>query len=1294
MAKTLPFLLTIIFLFANRAQAQNHSTARQWNELTLYAISADFARPTVHARNLFHLSIAMYDAWMAYEPGGNTYLLGKSLGNYDSKFDGIVIPPDIESARQEAISYAAYRLIEHRYDQSPGIVAISDSIQSFMNDLGYDVNNQSVDYVNGGPAELGNYIASEVIAFGYTDGSNEAGNYGNSYYEPVNPPIEVEEPGNPDIIFPNRWQQISLSESIDQSGEIVENAPPFLSPEWGDVLPFAMDENDRVVKSRDGHDYLVYKDPGEPALIDTTDPSGLESFYKWNFALVPIWQSHLDTSDNVIWDVSPNSIGNVQSYPENWEDYASFYNFINGGDPGIGYEINPISGEPYEVQEIRRADYARVLAEFWADGPESVTPPGHWFKIYNEVSDHPLFERNWEGQGAELDPLEYDVRAYLTIGGAMHDAAITAWSIKGYYDYLRPVSAVRFMADKGQCTDPDLPNYHPAGLPLIAGYIELVQIDDPLAGLANQHAGKIKLYTWRGPDYIGDPDSDEAGVGWILAENWWPYQRPSFVTPPFAGYISGHSTYSRTAAEVMTLMTGSKYFPGGMSGFVVEQDEFLVFEDGPSETFQLQWATYRDASDQCSLSRIWGGIHPPIDDIPGRKIGIELGPQCFNFANDIIQQNRPFVQLATQNFSEINIEEIGNSLTILIEFNQEMDQSIDPSLEFFDQEINNILSLQSSGWQTETEYRYTFVVNDYEIDNTIASYTISQARSLSGVVQNPYLVFDQLTIDTQKPEVVEVIFSAQTLNDQLADAEYFTLEINFNEACDTSTNPQIVYQASSDISSSLVISELESNWQSPSSFLAVYDILDNELEADNIVIEINAVIDLLGNQLVDFENQTEVILDTKNPELTNYAISQETVNIGTSNLTISFQFSEAMDTNIQPEIGFSDQELLDNILTPIEFSTEWISDSIYEVEYEIENYSLESNDIDIYLTNFKDVNNNPLEENALESVFDIDTKRPMVIDIIPESDIVSDNFIESGFNIEVHFSEAMDMSQNALVLLDGENVGSSIQNDFLSSEWISETTFLAHFGITDENVEIEGVDLSVQFAKDFNGNNQEDYEIDEIIDVDTKNPSVISVTSSDYFIDINDVGLNAFEILVVFDEAMNELSIPLLMFEPNSPVNSILSVNLSESGWINQFAYKTSYDVSESDELISGIDIIISDASDAAFNGMSEISDVDFLIIDMQSLGLSEAMSSDDISVYPSLIRPGESLKIRSGKDFYDFSFSLKSISGQLVFSFNGNLASGENLVQLPVFSSGLYIYEITTNEKDVYNGKLVVSGH
>ncbi len=328
-------------------------------------------------------------------------------------------------------------------------------------------------------------------------------------------------------------------------------------------------------------------------------------------------------------DIAPSGIGNLGALPRTFADYPDFY---RDGALGPGHAVNPATGRPYRPQPVARGDYARVLAEFWADGPESETPPGHWFLILNAVRDHARFEPRFAGRGPALDPLEWDVKAYFALGGALHDAAIAAWSIKGWYDYVRPISALRVMAERGQSSDSALPFFSADGIALEAGLIELVRAGDPLAGEDGDHVGKIKLRAWRGPEFVRDPDRDVAGVGWILAENWWPYQRPSFVTPPFAGYVSGHSTFSRAAAEVLTALTGNAFFPGGMSDFRIPADDFLTFERGPSRPMVLQWATYRDAADQCSLSRIWGGIHPPADDIPGRLIGERIGRNAFRLA--------------------------------------------------------------------------------------------------------------------------------------------------------------------------------------------------------------------------------------------------------------------------------------------------------------------------------------------------------------------------------------------------------------------------------------------------------------------------------------------------------------------------------------------------------------------------------------------------------------------------------------------------------------------------------------
>jgi hypothetical protein len=192
------------------------------------------------------------------------------------------------------------------------------------------------------------------------------------------------------------------------------------------------------------------------------------------------------------------------------------------------------------------------------------------------------------------------------------------------------------MAARGQCSDPKLPSFDPDGLHLAPGHIELVTAETTAPGQRHEHLagseGKIAIYAWRGPTTIMDPQTEIAGVGWILGEAFFPYFPISFVSPPFPGYPSGHSGFSRATSECLTMLTGDEYFPGGMGEFHFNQNEYLDVEDGPSVDITLQWAKYTDASDQTSLSRIWGGIHPPIDDIPSRHIGKAIAPEAFNEA--------------------------------------------------------------------------------------------------------------------------------------------------------------------------------------------------------------------------------------------------------------------------------------------------------------------------------------------------------------------------------------------------------------------------------------------------------------------------------------------------------------------------------------------------------------------------------------------------------------------------------------------------------------------------------------
>ncbi|MCH2108985.1 MAG: hypothetical protein MK135_06620 [Polyangiaceae bacterium] len=575
----------------------------------------------------------MYDAWALFEEGAQPYLVNQTLGGTSCVLDESLVAAlaDEEakaSTQEEVMSFAAFGLLTHRFQ---GCSFTRSSAQSLMQELGY-TSSAALPLPETNASVLGRAIADCYIEYGLNDGSNEAGGYQNRSYQPANNPLRVDR-GLEDIAEdPNRWQPLTFDDRdfIDQSGNSSSEGsatPEFLSAEWGQVAPFALPDSARQELERDSETFIVYHDPGPPPLYRPEASSEENEAYRWNFSIVANWASHHDPNSGVMVDISPASAGGLEVDYESVEqsDYEELYR-PDGPNWGPGHSQNPATGEPYQVQSVPLGDYTRVLAEFWADGPSSETPPGHWFVILNYVSDQPELTRQWAGKGAALSPLEWDVKAYFALGGALHDAAIAAWSIKGFYDYIRPISAIRYLGQAARGTQ---------GLFLSPAYIRTIT-EEPSINFGLEWTGQAEIFTWRP---AMERDAEAPSVGWLASARWVPYQPPNFITPPFAGYVSGHSTFSRAAAEILTAITGDPYFPGGLGEFIAEKDTFLEFERGPSEEIRLQWATYRDASDQTSLSRIWGGIHPPVDDIPGRRIGIRVAADAIEAANQLFGAN-------------------------------------------------------------------------------------------------------------------------------------------------------------------------------------------------------------------------------------------------------------------------------------------------------------------------------------------------------------------------------------------------------------------------------------------------------------------------------------------------------------------------------------------------------------------------------------------------------------------------------------------------------------------------------
>jgi hypothetical protein len=560
------------------------SIARLFNEQALDAIRRDFPAPTTHARNLYHLSAAMWDAWAAYEPDATGVFFEPERTHLD---DGL--------ARDDTIAYAAFRILRSRYERAAfGSKKTLAALNTTMRSLCLDP--AIVDSTGVSPAALGNRIAQQILDATVDDGSNERGDYA-AVYSAKNPTLVIAQSGT-ELLDPDHWQPLEFDRAFSQHGQPLPSPiQSYVGPQWGSVTPFALET---------GTEGLPI-DPGPPPLF--TDPETRSEYVTQAIEVID-YSSRLDPNSGVDVDISPGTLGD---------------NTL-GTNNGAGHTLNPTSGEPYAPNVVAEGDFGRTVAEFWADGPKSETPPGHWNTIANAASDDPSSNHHIAGTRETKDRLEWDVSLYLALNGALHDAAIAAWGAKAYYDSVRPISTIRWLSGNGQSTDPTLRSYSPNGITLVDGLVEVIDETSSAPGGRHEdlrdHVGEIAVLAWQA-HAPGLPETT-AGVGWIRGVDWLPYQSDTFVTPAFPGYVSGHSAFSRAAAEVLAAITADPYFPSGLSSWDIENGS-LKFEQGPSDDIVLQWATYFDAADQAGASRLYGGIHITADDLLGRELGAEVG---------------------------------------------------------------------------------------------------------------------------------------------------------------------------------------------------------------------------------------------------------------------------------------------------------------------------------------------------------------------------------------------------------------------------------------------------------------------------------------------------------------------------------------------------------------------------------------------------------------------------------------------------------------------------------------------
>jgi membrane-associated phospholipid phosphatase len=226
-------------------------------------------------------------------------------------------------------------------------------------------------------------------------------------------------------------------------------------------------------------------------------------------------------------------------------------------------------------------DEQKIIAEFWAGGPNTLTPPGMFIWLWRTFAVTSNLRATKGIDGVFLSGLQ--LAAELFEGSRM------TWALKKQFFEARPIQEIR-----------------------------------------RAYASSTLV------NYDG---SSVAGNLWI------PYQVTSFVTPPFPDFPSGHSTFGQVFANVMTEWFGNSipdisaqsysalpiWSPIFGAAFSTNWNTIPIAAGSseiqagvvPAAPITLSWGTWQEMADSCGVSRQYGGIHCVSAHIGGQSVANE-----------------------------------------------------------------------------------------------------------------------------------------------------------------------------------------------------------------------------------------------------------------------------------------------------------------------------------------------------------------------------------------------------------------------------------------------------------------------------------------------------------------------------------------------------------------------------------------------------------------------------------------------------------------------------------------------
>ena len=419
----------------------------------------------------------------------------------------------------------------------------------------------------------------------------------------------------------------------------------------------------------------------------------------------------------------------------------------------------------------------------------------------------------------------------------------------------------------------------------------------------------------------------------------------------------------------------------------------LTFHTGSWTSATTYAATYDVANQNAAMSVDVGASG--AKDTAGNAFAGSTLAEAFS-----IDTQNPTVASVTPSAATISDANVGSQkFTLTVVYSQAMDTSVNPTIAFptagEDPTASPAtLTFDSGSWTNGTTYVATYDVADANLAMPAIDVQVSGGKDAAGNAQVSDTAADNFSVDTQNPTVTSLTPNLTTIVDANVGSLKFTLTVVYSQAMKVAQTPTISFPTAGEdpTASPATLTLVSQDWTNDTTFVATYNVADQNLSMPSIDVQVSGGQDAAGNAQATFTPADVFSINTVNPTVASVTPSVTTIgdaNVGNQPFTLTVVYSQAMDTSQNPTIAFptsgEDPTALPATLTFT--SGNWTNSTTYVASYTVADQNMLMPAIDVQVSGGKDAAGNVQASSTAADVLqrrdgdsDRDERHPQRVD--------------------------------------------------------------------------------------------------------------------------------------------------------------------------------------------------------------------------------------------------------------------------------------------------------------------------